>query len=212
MGQKIHPLGFRIGITEPHRSTWFARREEYGRLVAQDYEVRAFLKDRFRAAAIEKIHIERNAERVTVTMYSGRPGVIIGRRGAEIDTVTLALEKITGSQVKVNIIEVRQPQVVAQLVAENIADQLVRRISFRRATKRAVEEAMNEGVKGIVVKIAGRLGGAEIARGETEQAGSMPLHQLQVRIDYGYAMARTTYGAIGVRVWVNHGRYDADEE
>jgi len=214
MGQKINPLGFRIGVTEPHRSTWFARGEEYGDLVAEDFKIRDFLKRRFYSAAIEKIHIERKVERLTVTLHSGRPGVIIGKRGAEIDFATKQLEKLSGDQkVKVNIIEVRKPQLSAQLVAENVADQLVRRGSFRRAIKRAAEDAMREGALGINVRISGRLGGTEIARTENEMQGSVPLHQLEVRIDYGYAVARTTYGVIGVRVWINHGKYrDQDKD
>lgn len=211
MGQKINPLGFRIGITEPHRATWFARGPEYGKLVAQDYFIRDFLKRRFKSAAIEKIHIERKADRTTVTLHSGRPGVVIGKRGSEIDLVTAALEKISKTKVKVNIIEVRKPQICGQLVAENVADQLERRGSFRRAIKRAVEDAMREGAKGCMVKISGRLGGNEIARSEAERMGSVPLNQLQANIDYGYAMAKTTYGIIGVRVWVHHGRYEEQE-
>ncbi|TVR42357.1 MAG: 30S ribosomal protein S3 [Planctomycetota bacterium] len=211
MGQKINPLGFRIGITEPHRATWFARGREYGKLVAQDHFIRDFLKRRFKSAAIEKIHIERKADRTTVTLHSGRPGVVIGKRGSEIDLVTAELEKISGTKVKVNIIEVRKPQVCGQLVAENVADQLERRGSFRRAIKRAVEDAMREGAKGCMVKISGRLGGNEIARSEAERQGSVPLNQLQANIDYGYATARTTYGIIGVRVWVHHGRYEEQE-
>lgn len=210
MGQKINPLGFRIGVTEPHRATWFARGRDYGKLVAQDHKLRDFLKRRFRSAAIEKIHVERKAERVTVTLHSGRPGVIIGKRGAEIDYVTKELERMTSGRVKVNIIEVRKPQISAQLVAENVADQLERRGSFRRAIKRAAEDAMREGALGIKVRISGRLGGAEIARSEQEAMGSVPLNQLQMRIDYGYAVARTTYGVIGVRTWINHGKYEKE--
>lgn len=211
MGQKINPLGFRIGITEPHRATWFARGRAYGELVAQDYFIRDFLKKRFRQAAIEKIHIERKADRTTVTLHSGRPGVVIGKRGSEIDLVTSELEKLSKGKVKVNIVEVRKPQICGQLVAENVADQLERRGSFRRAIKRAVEDAMREGAKGCMVKISGRLGGNEIARSEDERMGSVPLNQLQAHIDYGYATARTTYGIIGVRVWVHHGRYEEQE-
>lgn len=211
MGQKINPLGYRIGVTEPHRATWFARGNEYGKLVAQDHFIRDFLKRRFKSAAIEKIHIERKSERTVVTLHSGRPGVVIGKRGAEIDNVTKALEKLSGTKVKVNIVEVRKPQVRGQLVAENVADQLERRGSFRRAIKRAVEDAMREGAKGCMVKISGRLGGAEIARSESERQGSVPLNQLSANIDYGYATANTTYGIIGVRVWVHHGRYEEQE-
>ena len=207
MGQKINPLGFRIGVTEPHRSTWFARGASYGDCVANDHKIRKFLNNRFKAAAIEKIHIERKVERITVTLFSGRPGVIIGKRGAEIDNITKHLEKVTNHKVKVNIIEVRKPDLSAQLVAQNVAEQLERRGSFRRAMKRGVENIMREGAKGCIIRISGRLGGAEIARSEKESEGSVPMNQLHTKIDYGYATALTTYGIIGVRTWINHGRY-----
>ncbi len=207
MGQKINPLGFRIGITEPHRSVWYARGERYGDLVAEDHKIRKYLKTNFRSAAIERIHIERKADRVTIVLHSGRPGVIIGKRGAEIDAVTRYFEELTGQRVKVNIIEVRKPDLSAQLVAENVAEQLERRGSFRRAMKRAAENTMREGALGVNVRISGRLGGAEIARTENEMVGSVPLGRLNTHIDYGYAVARTTYGVIGVRTWINHGRY-----
>jgi small subunit ribosomal protein S3 len=207
MGHKINPLGFRIGVTEPHRSVWYAKGPRYSQLVVQDHKIREFLKERFASAAIEKIHVERKADRVTITMYAGRPGVIIGKRGAEIDALTKTLEQMAGTNVKVNIQEVRKPDLSAQLVAENVAEQLLRRGSFRRAMKRAVENAMREGAKGCNVKISGRLGGAEIARVEHDHQGSVPLNSLNTKIDYGYAVAKTNYGVIGVRVWVNHGKY-----
>jgi small subunit ribosomal protein S3 len=207
MGHKINPLGFRIGITEPHRSNWYAKGKKYSQLVLQDYRIRTFLKERFISAAVEKIQVERKADRVVITIHAARPGVIIGKRGAEIEALTKHLEAITLTGVKVNIQEVRKPDVVAQLVAENVAEQLVRRGSFRRAMKRAVENGMREGARGIKVNIAGRLGGAEIARSEHDSAGSVPLNTLSTRIDYGYATAQTSAGIIGVRVWVNHGKY-----
>lgn len=207
MGHKINPLGFRIGITEPHRSNWYAKGKKYSTLVLQDHKIRTFLKERFFSAAVEKIQIERKAERVVITMHAARPGVIIGKRGAEIEALTKHLETLAGQSVKVNIQEVRKPDVCAQLVAENVAEQLVRRGSFRRAMKRAVENAMREGAKGCNVKISGRLGGAEIARVEHDMQGSVPLNSLNTKVDYGYAIAKTGYGVIGVRVWVNHGKY-----
>jgi small subunit ribosomal protein S3 len=207
MGHKINPLGFRIGITEPHRSVWYAKGRKYSQLVIQDHQIREYLKNRFAAAAVEKILVERKADRMVITLYAGRPGVIIGKRGAEIDALTKTLEGIAGQSVKVNIQEVRKPDVCAQLVAENVAEQLVRRGSFRRAMKRAVENAMREGAKGCNVKISGRLGGAEIARVENDMQGSVPLNSLNTKVDYGYAVAKTGYGVIGVRVWVNHGKY-----
>jgi len=207
MGHKINPLGFRIGITEPHRSVWYAKGARYSQLVVQDHKIREYLKSRFISAAVEKILVERKADRMVITLFAGRPGVIIGKRGAEIDALTKTLEGIAGQSVKVNIQEVRKPDVCAQLVAENVAEQLVRRGSFRRAMKRAVENAMREGAKGCNVKISGRLGGAEIARVENDMQGSVPLNSLNTKIDYGYAVAKTGYGVIGVRVWVNHGKY-----
>ena len=208
MGHKINPLGFRIGITEAHRSTWYAKGRKYSNLVVQDYKIREYLKGRFASAAIEKILVERKADRMTITLHAGRPGVIIGKRGAEIESLTKVLEGIAGQSVKVNIQEVRKPDVCAQLVAENVAEQLVRRGSFRRAMKRAVENAMREGAQGCNVKISGRLGGAEIARVENDMQGSVPLNSLNTKVDYGYAVAKTGYGVIGVRVWINHGRYN----
>lgn len=207
MGQKINPLGFRIGVTEPHRSTWYARGRRYGDLVAQDAKIRKFLKTRFRSAAIEQIHVERKNDKIVITMQSGRPGVIIGKRGAEIDNITRILTDMTDQQVEVKIIEVRKPDLSAQLVAENVAEQLERRGSFRRAIKRAAENVMREGALGVAIRISGRLGGADIARSEKEQQGTVPLTRLNTKIDYGYAVARTTYGVIGVRTWINHGKY-----
>ena len=212
MGQKINPLGYRIGITEPHRSTWYAKGQDYGDMVKSDYEVRNFMKRRFRSAAIEKILIERKADKVTVTLHSGRPGVVIGKRGAEIDAATRALEKITKSQVKINIIEVRKPDLSAQLVAENVGDQLERRAAFRRALKRSAENVMRENALGVRIRVSGRLGGAEIARDEDVREGSVPLSTLGVKIDYGYAVAHTTYGVIGIQTWINHGRYKDQKE
>ena len=207
MGHKINPLGFRIGITEPHRSIWYAKSNKYSGYVIQDFKIREYLKNRFASAAVEKILIERKNDRMTITLAAGRPGVIIGKRGAEIESLTKHLEGLAGQSVKVNIQEVRKPDVAAQLVAENVAEQLVRRGSFRRAMKRAVENAMREGAKGCNVKISGRLGGAEIARVEHDMQGSVPLNSLNTKVDYGYALAKTSYGVIGVRVWINHGKY-----
>jgi small subunit ribosomal protein S3 len=207
MGHKINPLGFRIGITEPHRSIWYARGNKYSTLVMQDFRIREFLKDKFKAAAVEKIEIERKSERVTITVHAGRPGVVIGKRGAEIEGLTKSLEAITKTTVKVNIQEVRKPDLCAQLVAENVAEQLERRGSFRRAMKRALENAMRDGARGCTIRVSGRLGGGEIARTEQDRQGSVPLNSLHTKIDYGYATAKTTYGILGVRTWINLGRY-----
>lgn len=207
MGHKINPLGFRIGITEPHRAIWYAKGTKYSELVIQDFKIRDYLKSRFKSAAVEKIIIERKTERVTITMHAGRPGVIIGKRGAEIEALTKHLEKLAGTAVKVNIQEIRKPDLSAQLVAENIAEQLERRGSFRRAMKRAIENTMREGAKGCRVKVSGRLGGAEIARVEHDASGSVPLNSLNTQVDHGYAIAQTQAGTIGCQVWVNHGKY-----
>ena len=212
MGHKINPLGFRIGVTEPHRSTWYARGDKYSTLVIQDFRIREFLKDKFKAAAVEKIEIERKSERVTITVHAGRPGVVIGKRGAEIEGLTKNHEAITKTLVKVNIQEVRKPDLCAQLVAENVAEQLERRGSFRRAIKRAIENAMREGALGCKIRVSGRLGGGEIARSEADMSGSVPLTTLAKKIDYGYAMAQTTAGILGVRVWVNLGRYSDQQQ
>lgn len=212
MGHKINPTGFRMGVTEAHRAVWFAKGRKYSQLVLQDYKIREHLKQKFYGAAIEKILLERKADRLVVTLHAGRPGVIIGKRGAEIDALTKSLEKLAGTAVKVQIQEVRKPDVSAQLVAENVAEQLERRGSFRRAMKRAIENAMREGAKGMLIKVSGRLGGAEIARVERDHAGSVPLNSLSTKVDYGYAIGRTTAGTIGVRVWINHGRYAQGKE
>jgi small subunit ribosomal protein S3 len=212
VGHKINPTGFRMGVTEAHRSVWFAKGRKYSNLVLQDHKIREHLKQKFYGAAIEKILLERKADRLVVTLHAGRPGVIIGKRGAEIDALTKSLEKLAGQAVKVQIQEVRKPDTCAQLVAENVAEQLERRGSFRRAMKRAIENAMREGAKGALIKVSGRLGGAEIARIERDHSGSVPLNSLNHRIDYGYGVARTSAGAIGVRVWINHGRYAEQKE
>ena len=208
MGQKINPLGFRIGVTEPHRSTWIARGASYGDLVAEDFKIRTFLKDRFYGAGIEKMHIERKGDKVAVTVFSGRPGVMIGRRGAEIENLTKELTALVKRDVKVNVIEIRKPTLSAQLVAENIADQLVRRGSFRRAMKRGVEDVMSSGALGCSVKTSGRLAVLKSLVPKLNQLVRFVLGSLSIKIDYGYATALTTYGIIGVQTWINHGKYE----
>lgn len=213
MGQKIHPTGFRVGIkfrngrAEDWLSRWFAPKAIFGELVVEDEKVRRFIKNRLGLAGISKIAIERTSEEVRVIISSSRPGMIIGPKGAEVDKLKNELEDLINRQVKVDINEIRDPDVEAQLVAENIAEMLKKRASFRRTMKQKAETAMQHGAKGIKIMCSGRLGGHEMARQETTNLGSVPLQKLEARIDYGYAMARTTYGAIGVKVWIYRGNY-----
>jgi small subunit ribosomal protein S3 len=204
VGQKVHPIGFRLGITKTWESNWFARRG-YGNLLHEDIHIRDYIKGKLFHAGIARIEIERAAKRVKINIHTARPGIIIGRKGAEVDRLKAELEGMTQKQVFVNIIEIRRAELDAQLVSENVALQLERRIAFRRAMKKAVTSAMRLGAKGIRITCAGRLGGAEMARTEWYREGRVPLHTLRADIDYGAAVARTTYGAIGVKVWIFKG-------
>jgi len=204
VGQKVHPLGFRLGVTKTWESNWFAKRA-YGELLHEDIRIRQFIKGKLFHAGISRIDIERAAKRVKINIHTARPGIIIGRKGAEVDKLKAELEAMTKKQVFVNIIEIRRAELEAQLVGENVALQLERRIAFRRAMKKAVTSAMRLGAKGIRITCAGRLGGAEMARTEWYREGRVPLHTLRADIDYGAAVARTTYGAIGVKVWIFKG-------
>jgi small subunit ribosomal protein S3 len=201
VGQKVHPVGFRLGITKTWESNWFARRG-YGELLHEDIRIRNFIKDKLFHAGISRIEIERAAKRVKINIHTARPGIIIGRKGAEVDKLKAELEAMTKKQAFVNIIEIRRAELDAQLVAENVALQLERRIAFRRAMKKTVTSAMRLGAKGIRITCSGRLGGAEMARTEWYREGRVPLHTLRADIDYGAAVARTTYGIIGVKVWI----------
>ncbi|PIZ30845.1 MAG: 30S ribosomal protein S3 [Alphaproteobacteria bacterium CG_4_10_14_0_8_um_filter_53_9] len=210
MGQKVNPIGFRVGINRNWDSAWFAGKD-YPELLKEDFAIRGFLNKRLKTANISKIIIERPNKKCRVYIHSSRPGVIIGKKGAEIETLRKELQKRSKSEVVVNIVEVRKPDTDANLIAQNVADQLERRIAFRRATKRAMQTAMQGGAGGIKVRVSGRLGGAEIARTEWAMDGSLPLHSLRADIDYGFAEAHTTYGVIGVAVWINHGeKYTID--
>ena len=204
MGQKVHPTGFRLGINKSWNSNWFAGRE-YGDLLHEDLSIRKYVKGRMAAAGISKVEIERTSKLARVNIYTARPGIVIGKKGSEVDKLKAELEKMTGKQVFINIKEVRNAEIDAQLVAENIALQLERRVSFRRAMKRSVTTALRFGAKGIRIACAGRLGGAEMARREWYREGRVPLHTLRADIDYGIAEARTTYGIIGVKVWIFKG-------
>ena len=204
MGQKVHPYGFRLGVIYDWKSRWFASRD-YADLLQEDLAIRRHIKRYLRRAAISRVEIERTSKRVRVDIYTARPGIVIGRRGAEVDRLKRDLARLTGKDVQVNIQEVNQPELDAFLVAQNIAEQLEGRVSFRRAMKRAVQNAMRAGAKGIKVSCSGRLGGAEMARREWYREGQVPLQTLRADIDYGYYVARTTMGMIGVKVWIYKG-------
>ena len=205
MGQKVNPIGFRLGINRTWDSRWYAGKRTYADLLHEDLELRRMLHERLRQAGLSRVVIERPAKRARITIHTARPGVVIGKKGADIETLRLALSERTGSDVSLNIVEIRKPELDASLIAENIAQQLTRRIAFRRSMKRAVQSAMRLGAVGIRINCAGRLGGAEIARTEWYREGQVPLHTLRADIDYGTATAQTTYGACGVKVWVYRG-------
>ena len=211
MGQKCRPTGFRVGITENWRSRWFANKQDFGQLLVQDQLIRKYIKREYEFAGIPRIEIERDMERVQVILHTSRPGVIIGRKGAKVDKLKEDLEKICGLPVELKISEVTNPEVNAQLAAEAVSQQLIRRAAFRRVMKNTIRAAMDRGAKGIRIQVAGRLGGSEMARRETFSEGTVPLQTLQAHVDYGFAQAFTTYGTIGVKCWVYHGRYNAQE-
>ena len=205
MGQKVNPHGLRVGVIKDWDSRWYARNEKVGDLIVEDYNIRKFLKKTLYGAGVPKIEIERDNAKVKIYIHCSRPGVVIGKGGAEIEKLRLQVEKMIGKPVALNIVEVKQPDINAQLVAENIAQQLEKRISFRRAMKNAMSRAMRLGVRGIKVACSGRLGCAEIARSESYHEGTIPLQTLRADIEYGFAEAATTYGRIGVKVWIYKG-------
>ena len=204
MGQKVHPRGFRLGVIESSDSKWYARRE-YRDLLHEDLKLRKFLKERLYHAGISKVEIERAANKAKINFYTARPGIVIGKKGAEIEKLKAELARLTKKETFINIHEVRRPDLDAQLVAENVALQLERRVAFRRAMKEAVSRGMRMGAQGIKVHCSGRIGGAEIARSEWYREGRVPLHTLRADISYGLAEAKTTYGVIGVKVWIFRG-------
>ncbi len=204
MGQKVHPIGFRLGISKDWNSRWFSEKK-YAEFVHEDLKLRIFLKKRLYHAGISKIEIERTANNVRVVIRTARPGIVIGKRGSEIDIMKKQLVRLTGKDVTLDIVEVRKPDIDAQLLAENVALQLERRVSFRRAMKKAVTSSLRMGAKGIKIMCGGRLGGGEIARSEWYREGRVPLHTLRADIDYGQAEAKTTYGIIGVKVLIYKG-------
>jgi len=210
LGQKVHPIGFRLGINRTWDSRWFARKE-YSNFVLEDYNIRKFLKKRLFQAGVARIEIERAANKVRIRMYTARPGIVIGKKGVEIEKLKRELEKMINREIIIDIQEVRKAEVEAQLVAENVALQLVRRIAFRRAMKKSVTAALRFGAQGIKIACSGRLGGAEMARREWYREGRVPLHTLRADIDYGFAEARTTYGIIGVKVIIFKGEILPDK-
>jgi small subunit ribosomal protein S3 len=216
MGQKTSPIGFRTGITLGWQSTWYASKAEYGNFLVEDQKIRRFIDMKYNRqmprGAVAKTEIVRTRSEVKVTLHSGRPGVVIGPRGGEVDKLREELESLLGHKVSVNVIEIKDPELNAMLVAESIAEQLGKRASFRRTMKQHCESAINAGAKGVKVMCSGRLGGAEMARQETQKIGSIPLQTLQANVDYATATARTTYGAVGVKVWVYKGKFGEEVE
>jgi small subunit ribosomal protein S3 len=208
MGQKVHPVGFRVGIMEGWKSRWYADKREFKHLLVEDVKIRKFIKDKYKFAGIPKIEIERTRDEVKVIVFAARPGVIIGRKGQDVEQLQEQLQALLGRRINMKIEEVTRPEIQAQLVAEDICEQLAKRSSFRRTMKRATETAMEGGAKGVKIQLAGRLGGAEMARREKSIEGSMPLSTLRAKIDYGFAEATTAQGNIGVQVWVNQGTYE----
>jgi len=205
MGQKVNPVGFRIGITRTWDSRWFGKRD-YAKLLHEDIKLREYLKEKLYGAGIARIEIERAANnKVKINVHTARPGIVIGKKGAGVESLKAEVQKLSKNEVFLNIIEVKKPEANATLIAENVASQLEKRVAFRRAMKKCMTAAFKQGIKGIKIRVSGRLGGAEIARTEWYSEDSVPLHTLRANIDYGTAMARTTYGVIGVKAWVYHG-------
>jgi len=212
MGQKVHPTGIRLGITKKHTSTWYAEGRDYADNLLVDLRVREFVKKKLAAASVSRVEIERPAQTAKVTVYTARPAIVIGKKGEDVEKLRNTLTQQMGVPVQVNIEEIRKPDLDAQLVADGVASQLERRVMFRRAMKRAVQNAMRQGAEGIKIQVGGRLGGAEIARSEWYREGRVPLHTLRADIDYATAEAATTYGIIGIKVWIFKGEIlDLDE-
>lgn len=205
MGQKVHPKGLRIGIIRDWEGKWFADKKNFASLLHEDVKIRKYIKQKLFAAGISRIQIERAANRIRVTIHTAKPGIVIGRGGAEVENLRREMEKMTGKSVHVNIVEIKTPEIDAQLVAENAAAQIEKRVAFRRAMKQIISRAMKMGAKGVKISCSGRLAGAEIARTEWYSEGKVPLHTLRADIDYGFAEAKTTYGKIGIKVWIYKG-------
>ena len=202
MGQKVNPIGFRLAVRRNWESRWYADKKSFPAYVKEDFKIREFLREKLRQAAVPRIFIERASNRIRVKIFTARPGVVIGRKGGELDKLREDIQKIAGREVILDIQEVRKPDLIAHLVAENIALQLERRVSFRRAMKKAVQATMSAGAEGIRLRLAGRLGGAEIARVEASRVGRVPLHTLRANVDYGFAETHTVYGKLGIKCWI----------
>ncbi len=205
MGQKVSPLIIRIGYIKNWRSLWYADKKEFAKNIKEDYKIRKYIKKRFEQAAISLVVIERLAEQVKVKIHSARPGIIIGRRGADIDKLRTELGNLSPKEISIDIVEIKNPAIDAQLIAQNVALQLEKRVAFRRAMKRSIEQAMTSGAKGVKISCAGRLGGAEMSRRETYKEGKLPLQTFRADVDYGFAEALTTYGILGIKAWVYKG-------
>jgi small subunit ribosomal protein S3 len=208
MGQKVNPIGFRTGIMLGWKSRWYASKREFADLLLEDQKIRQYVTDKYRFAGIPVVEIERTRDEVKVVLHAARPGVIIGRKGQQVDQLQDELQNLVGRRINIKIEEINRPEIQAHLVAEEISEQLAKRASFRRTIKRAIEQTMEAGAKGIKIQLSGRLGGAEMARCEKQIAGSMPLSTLRAKIDYGFVEAKTPQGNIGVQVWVNQGMYE----
>ncbi len=205
MGRKVHPIGFRLGYIKDWQSKWFAEGEEYTRQVHEDIELRKLISKELQSAGVSRIEIERSANKIEISVYTAKPGIVIGKRGTNVDSLKTALERKTGKKIKLNIKEISQPELDAQLVAENIGEQITKRVSYKRAMKQAVQRAMRLGAQGVKVRCSGRLGGAEMSRVHEESEGRVPRHTLRADIDYAQVHAHTTYGRIGVKVWIYKG-------
>lgn len=212
MGQKVRPTGFRTGIMTDWLSHWYASKQDFAELLVEDQKIRKFVKKRYRRSGIARIKIERTREKVVVYIYSARVGMIIGKKGQEVDKLTKELEDLAHRHIEIKTMEINRPEVDPQLVAEDIAEQLEKRASFRRTMKRSIDQTMEAGAKGVRIQMSGRLGGAEMARQETGMAGSIPLSTLRAKVEYGFAEAGTAQGNIGIKVWINNGDYLSPEE
>ena len=211
MGQKVHPIGFRLGITKQHSSNWYAEKSQYTKNLLNDIEVRGFLLSRLSHASVSKIEIERTTDNARIFIHTARPGIVIGKKGEDIEKMRIEINKKMGIPVTLSIKEIRKPDLDAKLLAESVAQQLERRVMFRRAMKRAVQNSMRQGAMGVKIRVAGRLGGADIARAEWHKEGRVPLHTLRADVDFGQAEAKTTYGIIGVKAWVFRGEILKDQ-
>ena len=207
MGQKIRPTGFRVGVYEDWRSRWYASKHEFKDLLLEDFKIRKFVKAKYSYAGIPKVEIERTRDAVKVILFTARPGVIIGRKGAEVERITEELQTLTGRRIEIKIEEITRPEIDAQLISEDIAEQLKKRSSFRRTMKRALDQTMDGGARGVKIQLSGRLGGSEMSRTEKANLGSVPLSTLRAKVDYGFTEAKTAQGHIGIKVWVNQGYY-----